>query len=108
MAAIGQGDLLAEERRIGLEVARDVLTIASTAGALGTVVIYMTVLDVGAWAELKRLAGVHAKVRLIGSAHQVQESLEFSRGDTTVHASGPRWIPSVAEYYRMLDQKWSG
>lgn len=60
--------------------------------------------DAGKWLALRAAAGYPA-VKLSGDRNRMFETFSITVGYFTLHAQGPCWKPSVADYSRMLDER---
>jgi hypothetical protein len=103
MPAISEAlSLVLERRRESLELAGRVLELADEGTAL-----WVTARDAERWAAIKALVP-EARVRLTGQWEWVCEMFQESVGDFVVHACGPAWVPSLADFRRLLDEREQG
>lgn len=103
MTATGEAfEIAGEQRRMGVAMATKALQLSDAGGA-----VWMTVNDSERWDELKALVKP-ARIKLIGGWERVCEAFVAHVGDLVVHASGPTWAPSDADFRRMISEREEG
>jgi hypothetical protein len=80
----------------------ELVNAAMEAGYQGS--LYVGINDPDKWAAMKAKAGYPA-VRLAGDRTRICETFSVTVNYFTLHAQGPTWKPTAAEYGRMLDER---
>lgn len=100
MPATGERVTSAADQRKAMVAMAQAMLFASP-GAI----LYIQVATADEWAQLLTWLGPDARVRLVGHGDVMAEAIEVCAAGVTLHAQGPKWSPTLADYRRLRDQE---